>query len=44
VSRLRAGGILVVVELPGHEANRVELDCEQQLVSRAGVWKLERLG
>jgi len=44
VSRLRAGGIIVVVELPGHEANRVELDCEQQLVSRAGAWKLERLG
>jgi ATP phosphoribosyltransferase regulatory subunit len=44
VARLRAGGIIVVVELPGHEANRVELDCEQQLVSRAGAWKLERLG
>ncbi|HEV8259682.1 MAG TPA: ATP phosphoribosyltransferase regulatory subunit [Burkholderiales bacterium] len=44
VSRLRASGIIVVVELPGHEANRVELDCEQQLVSRAGAWKLERLG
>ena len=44
VARLRAGGIIVVVELPGHEANRVELGCEQQLVSRAGAWKLERLG
>jgi ATP phosphoribosyltransferase regulatory subunit len=44
VSRLRASGIIVVVELPGHEANRVELDCEQQLVSRAGAWTLERLG
>ncbi|MEK6211136.1 MAG: ATP phosphoribosyltransferase regulatory subunit [Pseudomonadota bacterium] len=44
VARLRAGGIIVVVELPGHEANRAELDCEQQLVSRAGAWKLERLG
>ena len=43
VARLRAGGIMVVVELPGHEANRAELDCEQQLVSRAGAWKVERL-
>jgi ATP phosphoribosyltransferase regulatory subunit len=40
VARLRAGGVIVVVELPGHEANRPELDCEQQLVSRAGAWKL----
>ncbi len=44
VARLRAGGIIVVVELPGHEANRAELDCEQQLVLRTGTWKLERLG
>ncbi len=43
VARLRAGGIIVVVELPGHEANRAELACEQQLVSRAGAWKLEPL-
>jgi ATP phosphoribosyltransferase regulatory subunit len=43
VARLRAGGIIVVVELPGHEANRVELGCEQQLVSRDGAWKLEPL-
>jgi len=43
VARLRAGGIIVVVELPGHEANRAELACKQQLVSRAGAWKLEPL-
>jgi ATP phosphoribosyltransferase regulatory subunit len=43
VTRLRAGGIIVVVELPGHEANRAELGCEQQLVSRTGTWKLEPL-
>jgi ATP phosphoribosyltransferase regulatory subunit len=43
VERLRAGGIIVVVELPGHEANRAELGCEQQLVARAGAWKLEPL-
>lgn len=40
VARLRAGGVIVVVDLPGHEADRAELDCEQQLVLRAGAWKL----
>ena len=43
VARLRADGIIVVVELPGHEANRAELGCEQELVLRAGEWKIERL-
>ena len=43
VARLRAGGVIVVVDLPGHEASRAELGCEQQLVPRAGAWKLEPL-
>ena len=43
VARLRAGGVIVVVDLPGHEASRTELGCEQQLVPRAGAWKLEPL-
>jgi ATP phosphoribosyltransferase regulatory subunit len=43
VARLRAGGAIVVVDLPGHEASRAELGCEQQLVPRAGAWKLEPL-
>jgi len=40
VARLRGSGVIVVVELPGHEAHRAELDCQQQLVWRAGAWKL----
>ena len=43
VARLRAGGVIVVVDLPGHEVSRAELGCEQQLVPRAGTWKLEPL-
>ena len=43
MARLRAGGVIVVAELPGHEANRAELGCERKLVSHAGAWKLEPL-
>jgi len=43
VGRLRGGGAIVVLDLPGHEASRAELGCEQQLVPRAGAWKLEPL-
>jgi ATP phosphoribosyltransferase regulatory subunit len=41
IQRLRAAGMVVVVDLPGHEANRGELGCDQQLVLRTGTWKLE---
>jgi ATP phosphoribosyltransferase regulatory subunit len=41
VARLRAAGAIVVSDLPGHEANRTELDCSQQLVVRGGAWNLE---
>ena len=44
IARLRANGAVVVPDLPGHEAHRVELDCSQQLVARNGAWKLEPLG
>ena len=44
IARLRAGGTIVVQDLPGHEANRAELDCTQQLVERNGAWKLEMSG
>jgi ATP phosphoribosyltransferase regulatory subunit len=43
IARLRAQGIVVVPDLPGHEANRAELDCSQQLVASDGTWKLEPL-
>ncbi len=43
VARLRAGGAIVVSDLPGHDANRAELNCSQQLVAKGGTWKLEPL-
>jgi ATP phosphoribosyltransferase regulatory subunit len=44
IAKLRAGGAIVVPDLPGHEGNRDELDCSQQLVAAGGAWKLEALG
>ncbi len=43
VARMRADGAIVVSDLPGHEANRAELNCAQQLVAKDGTWKLEPL-
>ena len=44
ILKLRASGAIVVPDLPGHEANRAELDCSQQLVAAKGAWKLEPFG
>ena len=41
IDRLRAGGTVVVPDLPGHEASRAELNCSQKLVAGNGTWKLE---
>jgi ATP phosphoribosyltransferase regulatory subunit len=41
IERLRAGGEVVIVELPGHEAARDELGCDRRLVRRAGAWMTE---
>ncbi len=41
IAKLRSEGMVVVSDLPGQEANRGELDCSRQLVSRDGTWKLE---
>jgi ATP phosphoribosyltransferase regulatory subunit len=41
IARLRAGGTVVVSDLPGHEGNRAELGCSRQLVATDGAWKLE---
>lgn len=43
VARLRAEGAIVVSDLPGHEASRMELNCSQQLVKIGGAWKLAPL-
>ena len=44
VARLRASGAIVVSDLPGHEGNRAELNCSEQLVARDGGWKREPIG
>jgi ATP phosphoribosyltransferase regulatory subunit len=44
ISKLRAQGVVVVADLPGHEASRAELGCSQQLVANNGKWELEAFG
>lgn len=44
ISKLRAAGTVVVVDLPGHEASRTELGCSQMLVASGGAWKLQPFG
>ncbi len=43
IDALRAAGEVVVVDLPGHEAHRAELNCNRRLVNRAGGWEVESL-
>ena len=43
IDRLRADGAIVVSDLPGHDANRAELNCTQRLVAKDGIWTLEPL-
>jgi len=41
ISRLRAAGSVVIVDLPGHEGSRAELGCGKQLVRSGSAWKVE---
>ncbi len=41
---LRDEGNIVIVDLPGHEENRDELGCEEELVLRKGQWIVVPLG
>jgi ATP phosphoribosyltransferase regulatory subunit len=43
VDALRRAGEVVVVELPGHAADRAELGCDRQLVRRGDRWEVEKL-
>ncbi len=38
IRSLRDAGNIVIVDLPGHEENRDELGCEEELVFRNGQW------
>jgi len=43
VRKLRAGGEVVVVALPGHAAARVQPDCDRELVKRQGKWIVRKM-
>ncbi len=38
INALREAGTIVIVDLPGHEDNRDELECDDELVLRDGQW------
>jgi ATP phosphoribosyltransferase regulatory subunit len=38
IEALRARGEVVVLDLPGHESTRAELNCDRRLVQRGGEW------
>lgn len=40
---LRAGGEIVVQELPGHAAQRGELNCDRELIKISGEWQVKPL-
>jgi ATP phosphoribosyltransferase regulatory subunit len=43
IAELRAGGEVVVVDLPGHDGAREEIGCDRQLVRRGAKWVIEKL-
>jgi ATP phosphoribosyltransferase regulatory subunit len=44
VNALRARGVVVVVDLPGHPGARAELGCDRRLAKRSGKWTVQKLG
>lgn len=43
IAELRAGGEVVVVDLPGHDGAHEEVGCERRLVRRGTKWVIEKL-
>jgi ATP phosphoribosyltransferase regulatory subunit len=43
INALRARGVIVVVDLPGHAGTRAELGCGQRLAKRNGKWSVQKL-
>ena len=43
IELLRSQGEIVIVDLPGHEENRAELNCDRVLVIRNGSWMIEKV-
>jgi len=40
IEDLRGKGQIVIIDLPGHEDTRQELNCARRLVSRGGTWQI----
>jgi len=40
IAALRAQGESVVIDLPGHDAQRFELECDRMLVAHKGSWQI----
>jgi len=40
IEGLRGKGQIVIIDLPGHEDTRQELNCARRLVSRGGTWQI----
>ncbi|MFA7242232.1 MAG: ATP phosphoribosyltransferase regulatory subunit [Sulfuricellaceae bacterium] len=43
IDALRARGESVVIDLPGHDAQRFELECDRMLVARDGSWQIANI-
>lgn len=40
IAALRAAGEVVIIDLPGHEMHRAELDCDRVLVQQGTAWEV----
>lgn len=40
IAALRAAGEVVIIDLPGHEVHRAELDCDRVLVQQGTAWEV----
>jgi ATP phosphoribosyltransferase regulatory subunit len=43
IAELRGAGEVVILDLPGHEDTRAELECDRRLAWRNGTWVVEAL-
>src|SRR6185503_9708226 len=43
VNALRARGVVVIADLPGHAGARDELHCDRKLVKRGGKWVVQKI-
>jgi ATP phosphoribosyltransferase regulatory subunit len=43
VEALRARGVVVIADLPGHAGARGELNCDRKLVKRSGRWIVQKI-